>query len=452
MKHKISCEICEDLITLVKNGNANDDIKTVVKNHIEHCNECKERHKEQYFLYDTHYDTIDDVVDDAVDDNLDNILYYTLDDNSDDDIDKGKSSFKTKRKYGLILVLVVIFSILLGVGITTTENQFYNILLMPVIGILGYIIFRYKASYIVPIFIIIIRMVYILVQNILGIKTIYDFTSLLMYDLIYYFFIVLGIIIAGLIHFDFKTAYGTKSRLASVGASVIVVFIIGLAFGRLGNPISEMVVRNKTQNYIETTYKDKNLYLDKTNYSYTDFYYYTYIRSKDSIDTKFTVSYDLHGNFKYDNYNDYVLSGVNTMTRLVEEYDRLINDIINEKTYGVSNIKYITGNLNLMDNDGNILDNIEIDKIYDTGELGKDYGEISIYFEESNYTIQNLCDVLIKTKQILDDKNIYFKTISVQMPGENDYNLQDFKPEDIFKQDLEKIVENKLAIVNKTNN
>lgn len=172
MSQTISCRICEDLMPLVKDGIATDDSNIAVKNHIENCNKCRERYKDEK-LIDVNFE-------------LEN------------------SFLKIKRKYRLILILTIIFSTLLGIGITATQNQFYNILLMPVIGIMGYIILRYKSLYIVPIFIVTIHIVYILLQIVMGRKVFYEFVPLIIYDLIYYFFVVLGIVIAGLLHFVFK--------------------------------------------------------------------------------------------------------------------------------------------------------------------------------------------------------------------------------------------------------
>ena len=74
----------------------------------------------------------------------------------------------------------------------------YNSLIMPIVGIFGYYVFRWRAVYKMPLLLLFID----LVVFAFGLVEI-DFYSTIMFTLIYSAFVFVGIAIAFLIHFAF---------------------------------------------------------------------------------------------------------------------------------------------------------------------------------------------------------------------------------------------------------
>ena len=117
---KISCDICKDLIPLVKDGVASKDSEKSVIEHIGKCEYCKKEYK-----------AISTVTDNEVDD--DKII---------------KSIKRDLDGYWKKLVFVVLLTVL-GVVLTYTSYAYANILIMPIIGIICYLLIKEKSKYLV---------------------------------------------------------------------------------------------------------------------------------------------------------------------------------------------------------------------------------------------------------------------------------------------------------------
>lgn len=114
--NKISCDICKDLIPLVKDNVASEDSYNLVKKHIDECNKCK-------VLFDENIEVNQNMNDEKV-------------------------ISKIKNQLMLIALILVVLGSVIGVGLSESEGMFYNILIMPVIGALAYFALR-KKYYIV---------------------------------------------------------------------------------------------------------------------------------------------------------------------------------------------------------------------------------------------------------------------------------------------------------------
>ena len=106
---------------------------------------------------------------------------------------------RMNRQFYSIAYAALIFLIFLGFGWTGGENLMYNSLIMPVVGVFGYYVFRWKAIYKVPILLLIIDLLVYLLQLVeIGLG------DTLAWTFIYCIFVVVGIAIAFLLHFAFR--------------------------------------------------------------------------------------------------------------------------------------------------------------------------------------------------------------------------------------------------------
>ena len=171
--NKITCDICKDLMPLVKDGIASEDSCMAVKEHIGICEECK-------MMYESEITEASEI-----------------------NIDLERELGRLKRKLQIFSVVLMMFGDFFGLSLTAGEEMFYNSLIMPVIGALGYVIFRWKAVYQVPL----LLLVMMFLINFLGMTRGLEFmppVAVVMWVGIYTIFVELGVLVAGLLHFAFR--------------------------------------------------------------------------------------------------------------------------------------------------------------------------------------------------------------------------------------------------------
>ena len=165
--NKISCEICMDLIPLVSDGVASEDSVQAVMKHIEICESCR--------------------------------AVYT--NGAPPKVNTEQAFLKLKQKIGVFQGMLLMFGIFYGLSLTAGSSLFYNIILMPVIGALGYGLFHWKAMYIIPFLLYLTHFI----TNYLGFgEQVLDFWTLVWWTFYYCLFAILGIVIAGLLHFALR--------------------------------------------------------------------------------------------------------------------------------------------------------------------------------------------------------------------------------------------------------
>lgn len=162
----ITCDICRDLIPLVKDGVASADSEEAVRKHIESCKECGS-------LFDGKQ-------------------------NNAPQSEPSKSFRRVKRRLTIIYAALMLLGIYFGLSLTSGMEQFYNCLIMPVVGVFGYLAFRWKALFTVPILLMIVQAV-INGFGLLGSPHRIDFLS----PLIYSIFALSGTIIVMLLRYAF---------------------------------------------------------------------------------------------------------------------------------------------------------------------------------------------------------------------------------------------------------
>ena len=170
--NKITCDICKDLVPLVKDGIASADSYLAVEEHMENCEHCRA-------LYDG--------------------LLQEPSANPDLELELGK----LKKKLQIFSTVLMMFGVFFGLSLTASEEMFYNSLIMPVTGALGYVIFRWKAVYQVPLLLLVMQFLI----NFLGMARGMEYMPVMgvvMWVGIYTIFVELGVLVAGLLHFVFR--------------------------------------------------------------------------------------------------------------------------------------------------------------------------------------------------------------------------------------------------------
>lgn len=166
---KITCDICIDLMPLVQDGVASEDSSKAVEEHLKICPVCRS-------MFEGNIPTPSD---------------------------SSQILKKIQQKTRVFMAMVLMFGVFFGLSLTASSELFLNSLIMPVIGCIGYYLFRWKSLSITPALILITH----LITNTFGLvrgSEHLDIATLLMWSALYSVFSILGSIIAGLIHFAFR--------------------------------------------------------------------------------------------------------------------------------------------------------------------------------------------------------------------------------------------------------
>lgn len=169
----ITCNTCMDLIPLVKDGIASEDSCLLVENHIRSCKAC--------------------------------ILVWNEEIHLDTSIDAKTVTNKIKKQLQLIVILIIALSTLFGISLATSQNMFFNILLMPTIGTVSYVFLKNKAFFI-ALFILIVTYLwhFIIIYTKYGVLVVGGLIASLWWGVIYAGLCIIGIVVAFLLHFAFK--------------------------------------------------------------------------------------------------------------------------------------------------------------------------------------------------------------------------------------------------------
>lgn len=213
-----------------------------------------------------------------------------------------------------------------------------------------------------------------------------------------------------------------KKTLKIIAGIVAALILIGLAWfanALVGNPISKLLAQNTAEEYLSETYPGTDYYIDRISYNFKDGNYHAFIKSPSSIDTEFSLYITMLGKLRLDTYDD-VLSGFNTARRLEQEYRELADTLFSNPAFPyVCHIDYGTleiypgellGNPDYEDVPSYALnqDELVLDKLYDTRELGRQAGHLVVYIDDNTVTPEAAADMMLDIKARFDDAGIPF--------------------------------------------
>lgn len=167
--NQLSCEVCMDLIPLVQDGVASPESRQAVENHVALCPACR-------------------------------ALYQGTPPPAEDE---EQLLHQIRRRFHLLACFLLFLAMFLGISLANSEDQFYNALLMPLIGALGYTVYRWKALYQVPFLLLILHAAMLGFQLLRGVENLSALFSLLWWTALFSLFSDLGTLIAGLFHYAF---------------------------------------------------------------------------------------------------------------------------------------------------------------------------------------------------------------------------------------------------------
>lgn len=230
---------------------------------------------------------------------------------------------------------------------------------------------------------------------------------------------------------------------------VCIVFLcVGLFFLStfFGNPISAALVRSNAKRYLTDNLPNTDFKVSEIHYDPKIEGYYAEIVSPSSIDSHFLIYFDLLGRYSYDNYEN-TTNGGTTFSRLYLEYQDLL-----ESTFAACpmNITISGGQLraaglleiyDFVDENGERrhytltqdfgldMSTLVLDGEYNLHELGRDYGWLYVYIEDSEVSLERATELLLDLKAYMDQKGIAFHAVdfNLRFPSGGDGQMPDMQ-------------------------
>lgn len=215
-----------------------------------------------------------------------------------------------------------------------------------------------------------------------------------------------------------------KKTLKTAALLAALLLIAGIGFfanALLGNPVSKLLAERAAKAYLAAQYGETDFAIKQINYNFKDGNYLVFIESPSSIDSYFSIYYDMGGRLKRDEYEDTVLSGSNTMRRLEMAYRELTDTVFESRVYPFGdNIAY--GRLECVpreyaqDVDADyalIMEDLEPDRMYDIRELGAQAGRLIVYVDDETVSVERAAEVLLELRQLMDESGVPFHAIDL---------------------------------------
>ena len=171
---KNECSIIKDLLPLYVEDMVSGETRDFIEEHLSNCPECKAE----------------------LDSLKEGTPLSSIDDKRDTAKPFKKIMKKMSRQFNTLSYSLIVFFVFLGFSFTGGENLMYNSLIMPIVGVFGYYVFRWKAIYKMPILLLAIDLSVCLFKLVE-----LDLYSAVMWTGIYSIFVFIGIAIAFLIHY-----------------------------------------------------------------------------------------------------------------------------------------------------------------------------------------------------------------------------------------------------------
>ena len=221
--------------------------------------------------------------------------------------------------------------------------------------------------------------------------------------------------------------------LAFLTAAALIAGIAMFSTALMGNPVSRFLARRTAVRHLKETYPGTDYFIEDLNYDFKSSGYYAGISSPSSIDTRFTLYFDMMGHLKYDSY-DQVAGGFVTARRLDAEYRELTDGVFNAPSFPYDcdidfGMLSIYPKSEIEDSDPYEIpvhtipvEELVLDKNYDIRELGRRAGQLIVYVNSDEVSAEKAAEIIVRIRKIFDDAGVTF--------AEMDFTLEHPKPEE----------------------
>lgn len=174
---ELNCSIIRDLLPLYVEGLASEESAELINEHIKSCPECQK--ELEAMKSGVHTPDMAEIKEGSTP--LKKIMQ------------------KLNMRISFLTYGVIVFFILFGFSLTGGSDVMYNSLIMPIVGVFGYVVFGWRAVYKMPILLFVIDFCASLFNMVS-----FDLYEVFMWTIIYGMFVMVGIAIAFLFHFALR--------------------------------------------------------------------------------------------------------------------------------------------------------------------------------------------------------------------------------------------------------
>lgn len=234
-----------------------------------------------------------------------------------------------------------------------------------------------------------------------------------------------------------------KKSVKKIILSVISLFLVAIitffANAFLGNPVSKLLAKNAAERYLVEAYPGSDFEIDGVYFDFKGTNYNVHVASPGSIDSEFSLVYDMSGNILADSYETSVVERGNTALRINYAYSEAVDAVFegDSLSYPVSigfgDIEFVSaGYKNEPDIPGYaiVTDELILDKEYDANEFAKKAGHLTVYVEDADVTAERLAEMLLELRTAFDKAELPFYAV--------DFVLESERSED-FTEDVERV-------------
>ena len=209
-------------------------------------------------------------------------------------------------------------------------------------------------------------------------------------------------------------------RIAAFCAAMALIFGVAcFANALVGNPISKAVAAKTAKAYVEEHYAEMGYVIDSVSYSFKDGNYYAHLKTEKSMDGDFTLCIGMTGKLKNDDYGSRVTGRGNLVSRLYMAYRSRVDEVLESALYPYA-VSICYGELNFDYELGteppvNAIEKsqLENDRFYDVGEMGKTNGKLVLYIDSRTVDAQTAGEILLTTKRLLSEAGVGFYSVDL---------------------------------------
>lgn len=284
-ENRIGCEVCRDLLPLVRDGVASAESEAAVRGHAAGCPACAA------------------------------LLAGAADSGAPNDAAVLR---RVRRRFGGAALCLVLLGSLAGVGLTGGAGVFYNAAIMPLLGAAMYGFLKEKGLLAAPLVVLLtlgwgaLRLVVGPERESLG--------GFAFYGVIYALLVALGWLAALLLGYALHKGPGRPAlarAAAGAAAALLAAFLISGYVQLNGELFTRIWLTLRTRSYVSERWPGADYQVEFAGYSFKTGEYLCHVTSPSSPDTRFSV-YVQEGALA-DSYEEYVASGRNTAERLQQE-------------------------------------------------------------------------------------------------------------------------------------
>lgn len=112
--------------------------------------------------------------------------------------------------------------------------------------------------------------------------------------------------------------------------AILLAIVLFIVLSLFGNPISKIMAEKAADQYLETHHRDIDLVHERAYYNFKDGTYVVRLWDKNSVDTKFDLSFDSFAKMTNDTYSDRLF---NTFRRYMSFLDELGDEIVKDSGF-----------------------------------------------------------------------------------------------------------------------